>query len=81
MLNISFNNDPQTKSFILGLFNKKVDNENYIVEVSSGERVIDTDGNEITFDEFGVIRNGSEIFIKNNIVSLINFHHQLPADQ
>ena len=36
--------------------------------------VIDVDGNEITFEDFGMVASGSEIFIKDNVVSLFKYH-------
>ena len=74
MLNITFNNDPKTKKFILSLLDKRV-NEDGVIVNKDGTPVIDIDGNEITLDEFGLVASGSEIFVKDNIVSLLKYHN------
>jgi hypothetical protein len=76
MIKLNFSGDKVTKKFILSLFNKSVDKEGYIIENSTGCRVLSSDGDEITVDDFGGITNGSEIYIRNNIVSLINFYQR-----
>lgn len=73
MLKITFNNDPRTKRFILSLLEKDVNEDGVIVD-KNGSPVIDIDGKEITFDDFGVVASGSEIFVKDNIVSLFKYH-------
>lgn len=76
MIKINFRSDPTTKKFILSLFNKTVDEEGFIIESDTKNRVLSSDGDEITLNDFGGITNGSEIFLKNNIVSLINFYQR-----
>ena len=74
-MKISFNNDAKTLGFVLGVFNKRVDEEGFIVD-QDGEKVIDSDGQNIALSELGVIKNGSEIYSKNNIVSLAHFYRK-----
>jgi hypothetical protein len=76
MLNISFNKNPRTKKFVLGFFDKSVDEENYIIENNTGQRVLDSSGQEITLDRFGGIKNGSEIYVKDDIVSIVDFYER-----
>lgn len=76
MIKIKFQNDPSTKKFILSIFNKTIDSEEFIIEKDSKARILSSDGDEITLNDFGGITNGSEIFLKNNIVSLINFYRR-----
>ena len=57
---------------ILQMFNKKVDEEGRIVE-EDGCPVFTPEGEEVTIDEFAGIANGSEIFIKSDLPSLIDF--------
>lgn len=73
MINFTFENNPSTKKFILGLFSKTTDDEGYIIEKESKKRILGTNGQEITIKEFGVIKNGSEIYAKSDIVSLVEF--------
>ncbi len=65
--------DKAVKHQILELFGKTLDAEGYIVEKDNpSQRVLTFDeGREITFDDFGGLQKGSEVFIKNNLVSLI----------
>lgn len=74
MLQITFANNEKTKKLILDIFDKSTDDEGYIVEAQSGNKVLDAEGQPILFHEFGGIKNGSEIFVKDNIVSLVSFY-------
>lgn len=67
------------KEFVLDSFNKKVDSEGYIVEKSDPtQRVLAPDGHEVTLNEFaGLRRGGSEVFIKSDILSLIELSDSL----
>jgi len=66
--------DDSTKEDILDFIEKSVDNEGFIVEkLNPLQRVIAFDGEEITKKEFGGIKKGSEVFIKNDLVSLMRF--------
>ncbi len=72
MVNITFSSE--LKEEILNIFDKKVNEEGIIVEQENEEISVRTvEGNEISIDEFGGIKKGSEIFIKNDLVSLMNF--------
>jgi len=64
--------DTESKNMVLDLINKAVDQEGFIVEKDNPEqRVLTNKGEEITLDEFGGIRVGSEIFIKDNLPALM----------
>lgn len=76
MIKLKFANDPDTKKYILALFNKSVDEEGFIIENGTDKRILSSDGYEISLIEFGGITNGSEIYIKDNIVSLIDFYRK-----
>lgn len=73
MIKITFNNDKTTREYILNLISKKVNEDGVIVD-KNNTPVIDVDGNEITFEDFGMVASGSEIFVKDNVVSLFKFH-------
>lgn len=67
---ITFNKS--AREFILDTFSKMVGKEGYVVEKSNPtQRVLTQDGEEIHIEEFGGIRGGSEIYIKSDLMSLI----------
>ncbi|MEP7166900.1 MAG: hypothetical protein ABI758_02905 [Candidatus Woesebacteria bacterium] len=80
MINIKFGSNKESKSFVLSLFDKTIDNEGYIIEQKSKKRVLSADGQEITLEEFGVIKNGSEIFAKDDIAALVRFYERYLSD-
>lgn len=58
---------------ILSFFGKSIDAEGFIVEKDDPtQRVINLDGDEIRLGEFAGLKKGSEIFIKSDLISLIN---------
>lgn len=64
--------EESAKEEILSIFDKTVDNEGFIVEKDTGQRVITPDGEEIRLEEFaGIGKNG--IFIKSDLPSLIAY--------
>ncbi len=66
------NFDKNAKKEILDMLGKTVNNERIIVEKENpSQKVLTFDGEEISLEEFGGIQKGSEVFIKNNLVSLI----------
>lgn len=77
MLKITFSENFNTKKFILETFGKSVTKKDQpILESDSGMEVLNSDGQTITCNEFGGIKNGSEIYIKDDIVSLVNFYRK-----
>jgi len=74
MLNLTFSDNIETKKFILEVFNKTIDADGFIIDIQTKKRIIDSEGQQITIDEFGGIVNGSEIFFKNNIISLVDLY-------
>lgn len=70
--NITF--DESAIDHILSEFGKKIDDQGYVVEDSSEEeRVLTPEGEEIRAAELAGIAKGSQIFVEDNFVSLINF--------
>ena len=66
--------ETSAKEEILSYFDKKIDDLGYIVEVENpNQKVLTPDGEEINLQEFAGLRKGSEIFIKSNLPSLIEF--------
>jgi hypothetical protein len=64
--------DESMKKEILSIFGKTVDNDGLIVEKDNpSQKVLSEDGQEVNIKEFGGIKKGSEIFIKNDLISLM----------
>ena len=64
--------DEDSKKKLLEIMDKFVDSEGFIVEKDNPtQRVLTKDGEEIKFTEFAGVRKGSEIFIKNDIDSVL----------
>lgn len=58
---------------VLKAFQKKVDNESYITDGISGERVLTHEGEEIQVKDFGGILKGSLVFVKSDLISLVSY--------
>lgn len=62
------------KKEILTIFDKSVDDDDFIVEASNPtQKVLTPNGEDIRLKEFAGIKKGSEIFIKGDLISLIEF--------
>lgn len=57
---------------ILEAFGKGIDENGLIIERSSGEVVLTPEGEELEAKRFGGLIKGSEIFIKDDLYSIIN---------
>ncbi|MBS3076374.1 hypothetical protein J4481_01375 [Candidatus Pacearchaeota archaeon] len=69
--------DSSLKEEILGFFDKEVNTEGVIVEkFNPKQSVLSVDGQEVKIEEFGGIRKGSEVFIKNDLISLMRLSKQ-----
>jgi hypothetical protein len=69
-LRITFNSE--LKKQVLDLIGKSVDDEGYIVEKDQPKsRVINVEGEEVCLDDFAGVRRGSEVFIKNDLYSIM----------
>lgn len=66
---ITFSNE--AKKNILSFFDKTIDEEGYIIEKDSKQRILSSDGEPLEFDNFAGIKKGSLVFIKSDINSLI----------
>lgn len=65
--------DESAVEYILEEFDKDIDEEGFIVEADSRERVLTPGGEEVPVSEFGGIAKGSEIFVEDNFASLIDY--------
>ncbi len=62
--------DDSSREFILGLFDKHVNENGEVLENNTNEVVKSFEGNPLTVDDFGGVKKGSELFIENDVVSL-----------
>ena len=62
--------DDTTRDFVLDAFGKKV-RDGFVVDSKSEQRVLTPRGEEIPAKEFAGVRKGSTVFLKSDIVSLI----------
>ena len=70
--NILLTFDSSLKREVLGFFDKEVNDDGLIVERLNPEQlVLSSDGQEVKLEEFGGVKKGSEVFIKNDLVSLM----------
>lgn len=69
--------DSKTRDFVLDTFNKKCDKEGYLVDKDTNERVLTPDGIEIKTDKFAGVTRGSEIYIKDDLSSLVKLSKSL----
>ena len=68
--------DKNTIWFILEIFNKTVDKNNYIIDKETKEKVLTIDGEEIKIDELGGVvkgKNNEICFIKGDLSSLMDY--------
>lgn len=64
--------DESAKKDILNFLGKDTNDEGFIVEKDNpGQKVLTIEGEEIHINELGGIKKGSELFIKNDLVSLM----------
>lgn len=72
--------DKSAREFILESFNKTIDEEGFIVEKSNTEQRVRTpDGDEISELEFAGVKEGSEVFIKSDLLSIIELSDELQS--
>lgn len=62
----------ETIPFILEAFGKSINDDGFIIEKSTGELVLTPEGEEIEASKFGGLKKGSEIFIKDDLFSIMN---------
>ena len=58
---------------VLAQFDKTIDDQGLIVEDKSGDPVLTPRGEEVAVDDFAGIADGSEIFVDDNFVSLVDY--------
>ncbi len=74
MVTITF--EENAKEYILNeILGKNIDNEGFITE-NTGDKILTQNGDELTLEDFGGFENGSEIFVKKDIVSLMDYSNK-----
>lgn len=58
--------------FILKAFGKEINEDGLIIEIETKEPVLTPEGEEININEFGGLKKGSDIFLKNDLFSIMN---------
>lgn len=57
---------------ILEAFDKEINVDGIIIEKSTQEPVLTPEGDEIHFSKFGGLKKGSEIFLMDDLFSIMN---------
>jgi hypothetical protein len=57
--------------FILAAFGKSINADGIIIETSTGDPVLTPDGEVIDANELGGLKKGSEIFLKDDLYSIM----------
>jgi hypothetical protein len=70
MRSITYNDSEDAKRAILKIAGKSVDKYGYIID-EKGQRVVAPNGEEVKLENFAGIRPGSEVFITNDLPSLL----------
>lgn len=65
--------DDSAVDFVLEAFDNSVDEQGYIVKEESGERVRTREGNPVAPEDLGAIIKGSEIYLEDNYVSVLEY--------
>lgn len=65
--------DDNMKRVILDIFDKSVDEDGYIIENETGDRVLTPKGDEVKLENFVGFTPGSEIVLTNDLPSLIQY--------
>lgn len=56
---------------VLASFDKTVDDQGYVINEDSEERVRTPEGEEIKAEELAIVADGSDLFIDDNFASLV----------
>jgi hypothetical protein len=75
-MDIKITFDSNAKEDILSFFDKEINDEGIIVESSTKEPIISLDGTEVHEKEFAGIKNGSEIFLKKDLISMMKLSEE-----
>lgn len=65
--------DDSAVGFVLDAFGDTVDEEGYIIKEDTGERVRTKEGTPLRPEDLGGIAAGSEVYIEDNYVSVLEY--------
>lgn len=65
--------DESSKKVILQIFGKGVDDQGYIFDLKTNQRVLSPEGDEVLAEDFAGMKKGSEIFITKDLPSLLQY--------
>jgi hypothetical protein len=69
--------DETTKEFVVTALGFDKDADGFLIQKSDGQRVVSPDGNEVLFDSFAGVRNGSMLVFNSDLPSLIQLADKL----
>ena len=69
---ITFDNDNETKEAILKAFDMEVNDDNVIVNSKTKQPALTREGLEVTLDRFWGIWPGSQIILRDDVVSMMD---------
>lgn len=79
MKTITFEASEDAKRVVLSLMGKTVDQDGYVVEALTGVRVLTPHNDELRLENFAGVRPGSEVFITNDLPSLLEQSEYIKA--
>jgi len=63
--------DTESLPFILGAFDATINNDGLIISSINGDPIQTPEGLELSQEQLGAIKKGSELFLKDDIYSII----------
>lgn len=63
--------EESASEFVLETFDKAVDENGYVVDPETGDRVTTPEGGEIKKEEFAGVENGSTLFLDEDFTTLV----------
>jgi len=69
--------EKSAKRQILGFFGLTVNDQGFIIEENSRKKVCSPEGDHLQLEDFAGFKNGSMVFIKSDITSLISLSDAL----
>lgn len=73
MSNIRITFDRRFRSRVLSAFGKQIDTDGYVVDSKTGDHVLSREGEQISGNDFSGVIKGSWIYLKSDILSLIQY--------
>lgn len=64
--------DESATEFVLESFGKAVDDDGYVIDAETGERVTTPDGEHIEADEFAGVEKGSTLYLDDGFTTIVD---------